>query len=350
MTFDAATNSFTLDPANAAYQSLAAGQTQVVVVNYGVTDGTTVVAASTQFTVTGTNDAPVVAAPQAMDVLAGGAAFAFNPLANATDADQGTVLQVAGAVPSWMQQTATGFAFNPNDPAFQALAAGEVTTAVWNYGITDGLATVPATASFTVTGNNDAPVTLNLLANAADIDHLDVLAVQNAGASRVTASVTSGVWAAPVAFTVAGNQVIVDPAQFAALGAGKTLGLTFSYTVSDGHANATVADSATLQVQGSYTGPSGVKMADATASLAKAQGGSAITAKTAVATFTQTGGLAQDNYSYALSGAGAGSFSLATSGGVGTLSTGNSGALGTAAMRIELQGTVPLTLANFVHV
>ena len=30
--------------------------------------------------------------------------------------------------------------------------------------------------------------------------------------------------------------------------------------------------------------------------------------------------------------------------------SGNSQALGTAAMRIELQGTVPLTLANFVHV
>lgn len=57
VTYDAATQSFTLDPSHAAYQGLAAGQTTVVTVNYGVFDGTATTPASMSWTLTGTNDA-----------------------------------------------------------------------------------------------------------------------------------------------------------------------------------------------------------------------------------------------------------------------------------------------------
>ncbi len=572
VTFDAASNSFTLDPANAAYQSLAQGQVQTVTVQYGVSDGIAATAASLSFTVTGTNDAPVVTGPQTLAIVAGTPLLAFNPLANASDADQGTVLSVAGALPSWLLQTAGGYSINPNTPAFQALAAGETTTQVWNYGITDGIVTVPATASVTVTGINDAPVApalvlavteggavakaaalagasdpdhgavlsavnipavlpagvsynaatgsfafdptlpafqalaqgqvatysvaygisdgslttprtalfnitgvnnapvvvapitgtanedgalsniepllsvtdidspadalkivnmpanlpagisfaagthrfvldpsnaayqslslgetktvsipfaitdgyatvpasatytitgtndapvvagavnggtvtakavpvaLNLLASASDIDHLDVLNVNLLGNNKVTASVTAGVWTAPVAFSVVNNQLSIDPAQFASLGIGKTVGLTFNYQVSDGNPGGSVPASATLAVQGSYAGPTGVTMADATGSLAKAQSGTAINAKTAVATFTQTGGIAADSYSYALSGSGAAAFTIASSGGVGTLSSASGGAAGAAGGQLYALGvTVTDTTAG----
>src|SRR5919202_818066 len=60
VTYDAGTHTFTLDPSNAAYQHLAEGQTTVVSVSYGVSDGIATSTASVQFTVTGTNDVPVV--------------------------------------------------------------------------------------------------------------------------------------------------------------------------------------------------------------------------------------------------------------------------------------------------
>ncbi len=61
--YDPTTHSFTLDPSNAAYQSLAAGHMTTVTVNYSVSDGTVTTPASVSWTVTGTNDAAVIGAP-----------------------------------------------------------------------------------------------------------------------------------------------------------------------------------------------------------------------------------------------------------------------------------------------
>jgi len=60
VSYNAGTHSFTLDPGNAAYQSLAAGETADVVVGFGVSDGIASVSETVKFTVTGTNDAPVL--------------------------------------------------------------------------------------------------------------------------------------------------------------------------------------------------------------------------------------------------------------------------------------------------
>ncbi|WP_309625234.1 VCBS domain-containing protein, partial [Methylibium sp.] len=60
VSYNAATQSFALDPGNAAYQHLAAGATTTVTILYGVSDGTATTPASMVFTITGTNDAPVV--------------------------------------------------------------------------------------------------------------------------------------------------------------------------------------------------------------------------------------------------------------------------------------------------
>jgi len=60
VSFDPKTNIFTLDGSAAAYQSLAVGQTAVVSVTYGVSDGFETVSTSVLWTVTGTNDAPAV--------------------------------------------------------------------------------------------------------------------------------------------------------------------------------------------------------------------------------------------------------------------------------------------------
>jgi VCBS repeat-containing protein len=57
VSYDAAIGAFSLDPTVAAYQSLAAGETATVTVNYGVTDGLVVTAASVRWVVQGQDEA-----------------------------------------------------------------------------------------------------------------------------------------------------------------------------------------------------------------------------------------------------------------------------------------------------
>ena len=60
VTFDATTQSFSIDPTNAAFQSLAEGQTLDIIVAYQISDGIASTAASIQLSLTGTNDAAVL--------------------------------------------------------------------------------------------------------------------------------------------------------------------------------------------------------------------------------------------------------------------------------------------------
>ena len=345
----------TIDPSNPAFRSLAAGEVGTYTVDYDVTDGIAVAHSSATFTVTGVNDAPVVSSPVASGVE-DGAAITLDLLSTASDPDHGSVLSVASvdaALPGGVIHNAAThtLTLDPTNAAFQSLAQGQVGTYAVGFNVTDGVASTPATAIFSVVGVNDAPVvvgavsggtftasstaapiSVNLLGNATDIDHLDVLSVNQSSGNQVTATVTSGNWSVPIAFSVANNQLTLDPKQFANLPNGNTLRLTFNYQVTDGHAGGTVADTANVAIVGTYVPPApptGVAASPVPGQVAKAQGGSAINAKVAVATFTQVGGPAADAYTYSLGGTGAGtSFTLATSAGVATLSSGNSGAVG----------------------
>lgn len=87
VTYDATTHSFSLDPANAAYESLGAGQTEVVTVAYGVSDGSLTSSASVAFTVTGTNDAPT--AHGDTGAVSDNQSVTLDVLGNDTDIDLG---------------------------------------------------------------------------------------------------------------------------------------------------------------------------------------------------------------------------------------------------------------------
>jgi choice-of-anchor C domain-containing protein len=162
VTFDAGTHTFTLDPANAAYQSLAAGATATVTVAYGVSDGFVTTPATVRWTVTGTNDAPVVGGPVTGTATEDGPPSTLDALANASDPDAGAVLTVnfaPGSLPAGVtfnpaDQT---FTLDPSNAAYQHLGAGQQATVTVNYEVFDGTASTPASAVWTVTGANDAP-------------------------------------------------------------------------------------------------------------------------------------------------------------------------------------------------
>jgi Ca2+-binding RTX toxin-like protein len=105
-----------------------------------------------------------------------------------------------------------------------------------------------------------AAVAINLLANASDVDTSDVLSVAQGQGNTVTASVVSGTWAAPIAFTVSGNTLNIDPAQFAGLRTGQSLDIVFDYTVTDGTKGDDVAASAHITITGANDAPANIAL------------------------------------------------------------------------------------------
>ncbi len=155
-----ADGSYSFNPGNAAYQSLAAGQVQTIVANYTVTDQFGATATSTlTIRVTGTNDAPVaVADTKAVneDSICTG-----NVGTNDSDVDQGATRTFALNAPvAGLTLNADGsYSFNAGDAAYQSLAKGQMQTVVANYTVTDDKgATATSTLTITITGTNDAPV------------------------------------------------------------------------------------------------------------------------------------------------------------------------------------------------
>ena len=361
ISYDAATHSFTLDPTNAVFQSLAQGQVGAYSVAYGVSDGMVTTATTATFNVTGVNNATVISGPALGTANEGGALANIDARVNATDIDTPIeslrVVNLPTILPAGVSFNAATqkFFLDPTNAAYRFLSVGETTTIVIPYSLTDGYAVVPTSAVFTVTGKNNAPtvtatvnggtvletaapVTLKLLANASDVDHLDVLNVSLTPGSGVAATVSSGIWSAPIAFTIANNQLSLNPSQFANLALGKTVGITFNYQVTDGNPGGTIAASATLAVQGVYGGPTGVAIAPQTALLGKLLGGSGLNAKSVLANLVETGGIASNSYSYALSGTGAGAFTIGSSAGTAQLSTGTSGPIGAAGGQLYALG------------
>ncbi|WVT76633.1 cadherin-like domain-containing protein (plasmid) [Sinorhizobium chiapasense] len=250
VSYDAATHAFTLDPKHAAYDHLAAGQPTTVTVTYAVSDGIATTPASVTWIVTGTNDAPAVSGAVSDGATEGGTPVTLNALANATDVDDGTALQVVNVpaqLPDGVSYDAATHAFtlDPKHAAYDHLAAGQPTTVTVTYAVSDGIATTPASVTWIVTGTNDAPavsgavsdgaaeggtpVTLNALANASDVDDGTALQVVN-----VPVTLPDG-----VSYDAATHAFTLDPkhAAYDHLAAGQPTTVTVTYAVSDGIAS-----------------------------------------------------------------------------------------------------------------
>ena len=163
-----------------------------------------------------TNAAPIVSGDVTVSALEGDASLTLDALANASDADAGTVLSVTGlaALPEGVTFDAASqsFVLDPTAAAFDALAAGEQMDIRIDYAVTDGIDTTAAAAVLTLVGTNDAAVVSGAATGAvsedatltaagqlavADVDHGEAGFVAVNGLSGTYGSLTmdaTGAW------------------------------------------------------------------------------------------------------------------------------------------------------------
>ena len=152
----------TVDPTDAAFQSLALGEELIIVVSYDVEDLNGGVSPQTAtITITGTNDDPV-----ALAVV--GAADEDGPavtvMADFTDVDaldtHTFTVDTTGTLGSVANNMDGSFDYDANG-AFESLAVGEMTTDTFTYTVDDDNGgTSTETVTITITGQNDTPVAL----------------------------------------------------------------------------------------------------------------------------------------------------------------------------------------------
>ena len=257
----------------ARFQELAAGETLQDSFSYTVTDAMGETSTATvNVQIVGVNDAAVVNADTAAMGEDDTGTVSGNVLANDSDVDRGTVLQVAApgtyqGVYGTLVIAADGsysYALNSGAPNVQALNAGETAVDTFTYVATDGIEGVGSTLSITITGSNDAPVVVadaahaieedqlsasgNVLANDSDLDAGAVLAVAAPG--TYAGAYGSLTLAADGSYTY-----VLDNASAGvqALAQGQTVVDSFVYAATDGVAqNAATLD---ITITGANDGP-----------------------------------------------------------------------------------------------
>ncbi|MFC4312738.1 Ig-like domain-containing protein [Steroidobacter flavus] len=259
---------YTFDPSHTAYQHLAAGATQNVVVSYIVTDEHGASSSATlTITVTGTNDAPVAVA-DTNSATEDGAILIGSVAANDSDADDGATLSYSlnTPVPAGLSFNTDGsYSFNPSHAAYQHLAAGATQNVVIGYTVTDEHgASSSATLTITVTGTNDTPVAV-ADTNAATEDSailLGTVATNDTDADDGAILSYSLDAPAPAGLTFnTDGSYSFDPghAAYQHLAAGATQNVVVGYTVTDDHG---ASSSATLTITVTGTNDAPVAVAD----------------------------------------------------------------------------------------
>jgi VCBS repeat-containing protein len=243
-----------------AYNSLADGESEEVVLTYDVVDGQGGSTAQTAtITINGANDAPVVG---------NALSFTFNEdqgnqvaslLDGASDPDASDTLGVTGVT---VQGDDSGIIRNGSEltidtSAYGNLNAGQQAVITFTYTVTDGIENVSQTATVTIEGRdegipvvaepitaefdeNDNSTTVDLLQGASDPDG-DPLSV-------IDAVVTSGD-ARGVTIDANNNRLVVNPSAYADLDDGQQAVVVVTYKITDDDGN-TVDQTATVTVNG----------------------------------------------------------------------------------------------------
>jgi VCBS repeat-containing protein len=251
--------SYSFDPANAAYQYLAAGEKIDVVSHYTVTDDKGATGTSTlTITVTGINDSPV-----AQPAVA--AAIEDGPIV--TGALTSTDADVFGKTAAYSLDTPIAgltlnhdgsYSFDPSNAAYQYLAEGQTLDLVAHFTVTDDQgATGSNTLTITVTGVNDLPVPLPS-AIAATEDGVIVSGTVTSTDVDILGKTAAYTLSAPVSgLTLNSNgSYSFDPSHsdWQYLAEGQTLDIVAHYTVTDDR-GATATSTITITVTGMNDAP-----------------------------------------------------------------------------------------------
>jgi VCBS repeat-containing protein len=244
---------YTLDNESSSVQSLAQGVTVNDVFSYAASDGITSTASILTLAITGSNDAPVVQADTAALSEDGVVTATGNVLANDSDVDAGTALQVvapgtyAGTYGNLVLNADGSYAYTLDNSsnAVQSLAQGVTVNDVFSYAASDGITSTASILTLAITGSNDAPVvqadaaalsedgvvtaTGNVLANDSDIDAGTALQVAAPGTYAGTYGNLVLNADGSYAYTLNNNSNAVQ-----SLGQGITVIDTFSYAATDG--------------------------------------------------------------------------------------------------------------------
>jgi uncharacterized delta-60 repeat protein len=244
-----------------SYDSLAAGQTQVLAVAFTATDGIdTSVSENLTITITGTNDVPVaVASSNAVLEDAN-----ITGSVSATDADTGAVLTytLVNAAP-------TGLTFN-NDgtysfdaSSYDSLAAGQTQVLNIAFTATDGIDTSTAEdLTITITGTNDTPVATSAV-NAVNEDAVITGSVSATDADAGAVLTYALVNAAPTGLTFNSDGTYTfDASSYDSLATGQTQVLNIAFTATDGIATST-AENLTITITGTNDVPVAVASSNA---------------------------------------------------------------------------------------
>jgi VCBS repeat-containing protein len=253
VTVDNATGKFTyvLQPGD---QALDSGETSTVPITfqYVVHDGTGFSEPATvTITVTGVNDAPVVAGTAARTVSA--STSLVTGAVSATDVDGETLsYAISGATPAGLTFNANGtytYAMQADD---LALDVGESRPVTFVYVASDGDASSgQCTVTITVNGANDAPVTGGDVPFSGSEDDGSIagsVTATDVDGEAVTFSV-SGATPAGLTFNSDGTFIYVMQAEDEALNTGESRDVTFDYVANDGTIDSTVA-TVTLTILG----------------------------------------------------------------------------------------------------
>ncbi|XOV86282.1 MAG: Ig-like domain-containing protein [Pseudomonadota bacterium] len=249
--FTPATGAISYTADAASHNALGAGQVATDSFQYTITDGAGGTAtALVTVNISGLNDPPTAVPDsyattedQLLTVTSGNGL-----LQNDSDPDASDVLTLVGAETTSADgavvaiQADGSFVFTPSSSAvLNALAPGQTFDATFNYTISDGQGgSASATATITVSGVNDNPVimgqsytidedtptSVNLLANATDVDNGDSL-------SLVSATATTPGLTVILDNQPAGTITLMPDAELQALGAGDSQVREVSYTVVD---------------------------------------------------------------------------------------------------------------------
>jgi VCBS repeat-containing protein len=272
---DPATGTVSYNPESFAF--LKGGDKVVVIIAFDANSGPDTVHQTLTLTIDGANDAPTVTSAVTGGGAEGSGLATVNLLNFASDADAGAVLHVenlvwtdtGSGVPAGVTPSADGNSLlvDSNNVAYDHLAQGASFAAHFSYDVVDeNGALVHQTATVTIAGTNDAPVTseavsetgkegsgtfnVNLLKNASDVDDGAVLHVAN-----LVRTDASGM---PAGFALSpdGNSISVDTESpvYDTLAQGETFTAQFGYDVVDEH-GASVHQAATVTISGTNDAP-----------------------------------------------------------------------------------------------